>query len=67
MKYTLTVETEEEEEITRIMNTGDLYLMIWNYSQWLREQIKYQEKDELEPARNKLFEMVEEYMLPDIL
>ena len=39
----------------------EMYLTLWNFDQYLREQIKYHDREELWEIRDKLRELMEDY------
>ena len=39
----------------------ETYLTLWNFDQYLREQIKYKDREELWEIRDKLRELMEKY------
>lgn len=64
MKATLTFDLpEEREEFDLAANGYKWNLVAWDLDQWLRGEIKYQERNELQPARDKLNVLVHEYGL----
>lgn len=49
------------EEKLRTALDGYLYKnLLWEYDQWLRSQIKYSDRYELQPARDKLYELLKD-------
>lgn len=59
---------EDEQELLRMVKSLDLVLTLWGFDQWLRGQIKYHDRDDLEETRYKLYELMAEYDInPDKL
>ena len=58
IKYTL---PEEERNFKLAINASAMYSILWDLDQWLRSEIKYREQDVLQPARDKLYELMEEH------
>ena len=44
--YKLTIETEEENELTRVIKSLDITLSLWDLDQYLRSEIKYKDHSE---------------------
>ena len=64
MKATLTYDLPEEQEEFKLACDGVKWsLVAWDLDQWLRSEIKYQEQNKLQPARDKLYEFVDKYEL----
>ena len=57
LEFKLPEETEDHEVA---VNGGKWKSLAWNLDQWLREQIKYSEKDEFQPVRDKLHELAQD-------
>ena len=51
---------EDEQECLRMVKSLDLCLVIFNFDQWLRSEIKYQ-NEPYQLARDKLYETMDEY------
>lgn len=66
MRATLTFDlnTEEDQDAFRNACEGSkLRSALWDYDQWLRQQIKYQNKNELQVARDQLYEILNDHNL----
>jgi len=50
----------EHEKFKVFSNADNLYWVLYNFDQYLRAQIKYHDKEELEDVREKLWEFMEE-------
>ncbi len=64
MKTTLKFETEDTDDIYQIkaaIKASDLVLCLWDMDQELRSQIKYQNKEHLQEARDMLWELMDQY------
>lgn len=58
MKATLVFELPEEQDEFTLANRGkDLYGILWEFDQWLRSEIKYNNKD-YQNVRDKLYEIM---------
>ena len=58
MKAFLVFNRPDDEQEFRVASAAmDWYLTVWDLDQWLRSEIKYQEKDYQE-VRNKLHEIL---------
>lgn len=58
------LEFEDRNELSFALEGRDWYLSMWDLDQWLRSEIKYNEKhDELQPVRDKLYEILQDYEL----
>lgn len=55
IKFTL---PEDKHDLTYAMKGLDLYLSLWDMDQWLRGEIKYQGRNELQEVRDKLYELM---------
>ena len=57
-------ESEDRDEHTRMMKSLDILMVMWDYDQYLRTQIKYNEKltqeqhDVFQEARDKFYEIM---------
>ena len=67
MKYRIEFEANHEEydRLQMIMKGEDLFFAAQDFSNWLREQIKYQDKD-YEEVRSKFWECIKERGIEDI-
>lgn len=52
-------DTEDEQEAIDVIKSRALKIALWEFDQWLRGQIKYEEKG-LEEIREKLHELLDE-------
>ena len=53
-------DSEDKERHLRCVKATDICLTLWDFDQWLRSEIKYNEKDYRE-VRNELYRQMEEY------
>ena len=60
LKYKL---PEEKDEFTLAQRGSDFYLTLLDFDTWLRSQIKYHDRDDLEPVRDKLYEIMQDRMI----
>ena len=66
MKATFTFDLpEEQEECNVFQKANDMNSVIWQYLQWLREQIKYSQRPEeelkiIQEVRTKFFDLLSE-------
>ena len=51
---------DDEIEFTQAVNASKMALALWEYDQALRAQIKYQNKEHLQEARDMLYRALEE-------
>lgn len=51
---------EDQDDFTLCIHGKDFYSVLWDLDQFLRESIKYNNKDELQPVRDKLYQLMEE-------
>jgi len=51
---------EDAEDLTLATKALDLYLSLLDMDLWLRDQIKYHGREELQPVRDKLFEIMDD-------
>jgi hypothetical protein len=58
MKYTF--ETDELEEAQIIMAASDIKTAMWRFDQWLRDQIKHCDREDLAEVRTKYWETLGE-------
>jgi hypothetical protein len=58
MKYTF--ETDELEEARMIMTARDIKTAMWRFDQWLRDQIKHCDREDLQEVRTKFWEILSE-------
>lgn len=64
MRVTLTFDLPEEKtELFDALRGIEWELVAWDLDQWLRSEIKYQDKNELQSARDKLWELINDYGL----
>ena len=70
-KYTIECTEEERDRFQYAFHGDDLFVVIWNYQQWLRDQLKYGEYPEdvrrkLEEARTVLDSQIDSRGLTDL-
>lgn len=51
---------EDRENYNHCNKAIDYYSALWDLDQWLRSEIKHQDKDELQVVRDKLYEVMED-------
>jgi hypothetical protein len=51
---------EESAEFKQACSASDWIGLVWDLDQWLRSEIKYHDRNELQPARDKLYELLDE-------
>ena len=49
---------EEQEEYETFNNALNYFCVLWDLDQWLRSEIKYCDKNEYQPVRDKLTELM---------
>ena len=52
---------EDDQECLRMVKSLDLVRSLWDMDQWLRAQIKYDQKEYLQEARNELHDILYEH------
>lgn len=50
----------DDDDFKLAMHGTDFYLVLWDLDQFLRNEIKYQNKNEYQPIRDKLHELMQE-------
>ena len=59
MKAILEFELPEDKQDFELVNSASkMYCIIWEIDQYLRSEIKYNGKEEFEPIREKLYELM---------
>ena len=53
-------ELKDVENHARMLKATDLCTCLWDIDQWLRAQIRHGNKNEYEPVRDKLHELMNE-------
>ena len=72
-KATLTFNLPEEQDEWKLINqAGSLHSALWDFSQYLRQRLKYEEISEaeaavLEAVRTKFWELAQEHNIADLL
>jgi hypothetical protein len=67
MKATLTFDLSDPEDKDRhrhAVNAGDVYAVLWEFDQYLREQVKYQTEDTRDDTyaiREKFYSVMSEH------
>ena len=54
-----TVSTSDRNEALQIMKATTYLIALWDMDQWLRSEIKYSGKEEYQPVRDELFNILE--------
>jgi len=54
---------DEQSEFENAANGSKWKSLVWSLDQDIRDEIKYRDKVELQPIRDKLYELLEEYNL----
>jgi len=52
---------EDISELKQMMEANDYNLVLLDFDQWLRNEIKYNNKNELQPVRDKLYTFLSSY------
>lgn len=67
MKYRIEFEVEHEEydRLQRIIKGEDLFCAVQDFSEWLRSEIKYKDKD-YDEVRHRFYECLKERDIGDI-
>lgn len=52
---------EEKDEFTLATRGCDMWVTLFEFDQWLRSQIKYNDRIEYQEIRNKLYELLDTY------
>jgi hypothetical protein len=48
---------EDQDEHTDALNGANWKSVVWELDEWLRQQIKYSNREDLQEVRDKLFEL----------
>jgi hypothetical protein len=51
---------DEQPEYELHMCSSKMFSILWDFDQWLRSEIKYNDKEELQPIRDKLYNLMDE-------
>jgi len=51
----------DQEDIKEAMNASAVKLVLWQYDQWLRSEVKYNENEQAQVYRDKLREIMDEH------
>ena len=54
-----TVSTSDRNEALQIMKATTYLIALWDMDQWLRSEIKYSNKNEYQPVRDELYNILE--------
>ena len=54
-----TVSTSDRNEALQIMKATTYLIALWDLDQWLRSEIKYSNKNEYQPVRDELYNILE--------
>lgn len=54
-----TVSTSNQNEALQIMKATKYLIALWDLDQWLRSEIKYQAKEEYQPVRDELYNILQ--------
>jgi len=55
IKFTL---PDDQHDLLCATQGETLSFILWDFDQWLREQIKYRDRNELQEVRDKLYEIM---------
>jgi len=58
MRYTVT--TTDRDDAAMLLRSVELHSAVREYDQWLRDQIKYKYRNELQEARDQLRDLMPE-------
>ena len=53
-----TVSTTNQNEALQIMKATKYLMALWDIDQWLRSEIKYSNKNEYQPVRDELYNIL---------
>lgn len=59
MKYQ--IETDDKQEFYMAYHGDDCYFALWDLDQWLRDEIKYNDKNDLQPVRDTLNKIMQDH------
>ena len=54
-----TVSTSDKNEALQIMKATTYLIALWDMDQWLRSEIKYSNKNEYQPVRDELYNILQ--------
>ena len=54
-----TVSTSDRNEALQIMKATTYLIALWDMDQWLRSEIKYSGKEEYQPVRDELYNILQ--------
>ena len=54
-----TVSTSDRNEALQIMKATTYLIALWDLDQWLRSEIKYSNKNEYQPVRDELYNILQ--------
>ena len=54
-----TVSTSDKNEALQIMKATSYLIALWDLDQWLRSEIKYSNKNEYQPVRDELYNILQ--------
>ena len=54
-----TVSTSDKNEALQIMKATSYLIALWDLDQWLRSEIKYSGKEEYQPVRDELYNILQ--------
>ena len=61
MKATLEFDLPEDSGAhLRAVHADNLAFVLWDLDQWFRDEIKYQDNHDMQPARDKLHEILDD-------
>ena len=50
---------EDQEEFSNASKAGAMLGVLWDFDQWLRSEIKYRDRNELQEVRDKFYEFLQ--------
>lgn len=53
--------TDDKKEFEYAFHGIDFLLCLWDMDQWLRSEIKYSQKEEYQPVRDQLWEIMQHH------
>ena len=66
-KITVTYDLPDERpEFEEACDAGNFRSIIRDLDNWLRSEIKHQDKDEFQPVRDKLYQLIDEYLTTEV-
>jgi len=54
---------EDDQELKRMVKSLDMALALWDMNQWLRNEIKYSQKEHLQEARDELYRIMDDHRI----